>query len=723
MKPRRAKLALAALMVSLAGCAAPTTPLPQVDTPKPAKAGGGSRPAFGSDLSLFGAPLVFLGGMLNPAPANAPRYADIDNGDNGGAPILVGQREKLPMFGMDRPSGSLDFDYFYEHDRETQSGVPATSSTDNTSQETVTLKDHAYFIHPNLLDLTMSGTFGMQQETFDGAGQHQYTAGLLDAWDVNAALLRNQDMPITLFTQRSEQIITPDFSPSLDSINTNYGVGVGFLSHWAPSQLQVSHSDSTETEPGGLLDYSLAQDTVHWHTEVLGLPDHTLGFDYTFQNSQEQNQGGSATHYQDNNATLNDVYLFGPGKVDSLSSTANFSQEQGNRDYQDIRLDENLRIPYSKTFETHYEYSFDQNTVDDSTQTTNHVQAGFIHRLFQSLVTTGNIGGSLLDYAGSQVEQLDGTLDLNYRKKAWLGELFANLDLGYHWQYSPEGTDVVHVINQAQTFNDPQPLVLTTPNINAGTIRLFSASGVPYTLGRDYAVNQVGNLIQVQRVLGGLIASDSTVLMDYDLNPQPASTINTTSLGAGTRYTFDRGPLDGLSPYARYNTQNQQVDTPATTNAIVPNSFQLFAVGSDYKIWNFTFNGEQDWYQSTLVPYNSTQFSGRYDQAFAHDLTAELSASYQMLNYYGESDHVTNSAINATVRRRLNSDWSILARAAWVDDRDQLFGNSNGLEESLELNWRHRQTHVYLRLRNADLVTSGQRDDFQTLEIGVGRDF
>jgi len=30
---------------------------------------------------------------------------------------------------------------------------------------------------------------------------------------------------------------------------------------------------------------------------------------------------------------------------------------------------------------------------------------------------------------------------------------------------------------------------------------------------------------------------------------------------------------------------------------------------------------------------------------------------------------------------------------------------------------------VYLRLRNADLVTSGQRDDFQTLEIGVGRDF
>jgi len=717
MKQTHAKLAWAVLMVSLAGCASQTTPLPHVDDPAPSRRGNPTQPAIGSDLSLFGAPLAIIGKLLSMSPSDTPRYADVSQG-----PILVQQRQQVPFLGFDRITGSLDLNYIYERDTEKQSNGTVTTSTDNLTQETVTIRDHGYILHPNFFDVNAGLTLGLQQESFDGSGLHQYTPSTLTGWDVNGVFLKNQDAPVTVFTQRSEQYITPNFAPSLDSTTTAYGVGADIHSKWAPSQFQASYNDNTQTEPGGASNYELTQDTVHWHTDFISIPDHTIALDYTYQNTREQDQESPPIYYQDNNATLSDVYVFGPGNKDSLSSLFSFAQEQGNRDYQDIRLDENLRLPESKTFETHYQYSFDQTAVDNATQTTNHLQAGFMHRLFESLVTSGSIGGSLLDLSGSQVEQLDGTLGFAYRKKAWLGELFANLDLGWHWQYAAEGTNVEHIINQAQTFTDSQPVVLTTSNINANSIRVFNASGVPYTMGKDYTVNRVGNLIQIQRVLGGLIAADSSALLDYDLNPQPASTINTSTLGAGTRYTFERGPLDSLSPYIRYSAQSQQIQT-ADQGSILPNCYDDLTVGSDYKIWKITFNAEQDWHRSTLVPYDATRFSARYNQAFEHDTTASLDAAYETLNYYSEGDHVENASVTALVNRRLNQDWSIIGRVSWIDDRDQLFGNSNGLEESLELNWHHRQTQVYLRLRNANLITSQQTDEFQTVEVGFRRNF
>ena len=155
----------------------------------------------------------------------------------------------------------------------------------------------------------------------------------------------------------------------------------------------------------------------------------------------------------------------------------------------------------------------------------------------------------------------------------------------------------------------------------------------------------------------------------------------------------------------------------------MPNSYHDLTIGSDYKIWMITFNAEQEWHASTLVPYNSTSFAARYNQAFAHDLTGSLDAAYQHLDYYSENDRVVNTAVIGTLNRRLNEDWSLIGRVAWIDDRDQLFGNSNGLEEQLELNWHHRETQVYLRLRNANLVTTQQDETFQTLEIGLRRNF
>jgi hypothetical protein len=58
-----------------------------------------------------------------------------------------------------------------------------------------------------------------------------------------------------------------------------------------------------------------------------------------------------------------------------------------------------------------------------------------------------------------------------------------------------------------------------------------------------------------------------------------------------------------------------------------------------------------------------------------------------------------------------------------LNDRDELFGNTEGLEEQLEVRWKHNQTDVYGRIRNATLLTSNVESTFQVFEFGVARRF
>jgi hypothetical protein len=251
---------------------------------------------------------------------------------------------------------------------------------------------------------------------------------------------------------------------------------------------------------------------------------------------------------------------------------------------------------------------------------------------------------------------------------------------------------------------------------------VLSAAGVPYVEGRDFTVDHMGNLTQIERVVGGLIPPDGAVKLDYDLLPQPANTITTSSLGVGSRYQIEEGPLTGLSPYIRYGLQTQSIETDDLT-PFTPDSYNDVTVGSDYQIWKTTFNFEQEWHDSTLVPFNATRFSVRYTDRITHDTTASVAGGYALINYYGESDTVSDTSFTAALEKKLNADWSINARLVYLNDRDQLFGNTQGLEEQLEIDWSHNQTSVYTRLRNASLNTDQEENTFQVLEFGISRSF
>jgi hypothetical protein len=649
----------------------------------------------------------------------APSRAD-EPGQGG--PVVVGGYVNPPVVGIRPPEGGFTFDYIYEHDTDKQQGT-TTETTDNDSKELLGLSTEAYVLSPNFIDINAAGQVGLEQESFVEPGNQRYTNSLLYGWDVDGIFRRNSDTPLTVYTKRTESFITPDFSPALTTTDTTYGAALDMQSVFAPTQFQLYHEDDKQTEAGGVLEYELSQDVFHWHTEVLSLPHQSLVWDFNYQNDTEKEDDSTNIKYQDYDASLVHTLNFGAEDLNSLATTLSATDQIGDLAYEELRLDENLRLQHSQIFQTYYEYLLDYTNVDHQDQTNNKLDFGFIHHLFESLTTTGNVGGSLFqESGGGDVEQLFGTLGFGYRKHVPYGLLLSNLDFGYNYQYAAEGTQVTHIINQAETFTDTQPLALTQTNIDPASIKVLSASGVPYLLGKDFTVNHTGNLTQIERVAGGLIPPDATVKLDYDLLPEPSHTTNTGDLGSTWRYAIDEGPLAGLEPYLKYSLQGQSISN-RDSNFLVEDSYNDITAGSDYKIWRLNFNAEQEWHDGTLVPFDASRFSARYSDRVARDTNASVTGSIAEINYYGEGDVVDDTSVIGQVDHRLNRDWSLKGRVVWMNDRDQLFGNTSGLEEQLELDFEHNQTKVYARVRNATLNTDAEQSTFQVLEFGLTRSF
>ena len=114
--------------------------------------------------------------------------------------------------------------------------------------------------------------------------------------------------------------------------------------------------------------------------------------------------------------------------------------------------------------------------------------------------------------------------------------------------------------------------------------------------------------------------------------------------------------LAGLAPYIRYGLQSQSIDTQEPTQ-IIPDSYTDVVVGADYRIWKLIFNVEQQWHDSTLVPFNATRAVGSISTTgWTATHRPPSSGNFAMLDYYGEHDYVNDASISAVLERKLGDD-------------------------------------------------------------------
>ena len=320
-----------------------------------------------------------------------------------------------------------------------------------------------------------------------------------------------------------------------------------------------------------------------------------------------------------------------------------------------------------------------------------------------------------------------GGLNFDYHKQVPMGGLSATLGFGYEQQRNDAQTGQTHVANDVRTFNDPFPIIITGSNVDPASIVVRDATGIiVYVEALDYTVNVFPDRVELVRVVGGRIAAGQTVRLDYDLLPQPSNTVTNNLFTTSVRYDIDRGPLRGLGVYARLAKLDQDIDS-AQPDFFFPNSYTDTTVGSEYRFWEqrITLGAEQQWHDSDIAPFDATRFFGRLVYRFRDNTNSVLSfnTDYTILDYPDEDNHVELLLVSGTFSRQLTSHLSGSVTVTYRDQHDEVFGPTQGVEGSAELRWKYRQTQIYAQFRDSLLETDPQDTQFQSVVLGLRREF
>jgi hypothetical protein len=351
----------------------------------------------------------------------------------------------------------------------------------------------------------------------------------------------------------------------------------------------------------------------------------------------------------------------------------------------------------------------------------------FRHQVFDSLVTTGRLAGIRQDIPTDSFssDEVRADLQLDYTKQVPLGTLYAVTNLNWDRIWQTERGTPIPVIGQPFTFPPSDLIVIFEQNVEPASITVRDLTGtILYTLGVDYLQLVLPTRVEIQRIPGGNIAPGETVLIDYEIGPEPAGTRTTGSAGVSLRYTFDEGPLNGFSVYGSYLRQDQDRSPASFASGLLDDDYTDVIAGIEYTLWKFYVKAEYQTRESDVSPFNSTLVEARYVEPLGRGSSLVLSANYAQIDRRDVDIRTATTTVSGTWNQQFTDHlWaSLIVLYQNIDGSVGL--DSQAFEQKLDVSWRLRQTQVFAQLRNRWRDNTGADDTFfQTIFVGLRREF
>lgn len=665
--------------------------------------------------------LSAAGAALGAIPADDDAQPD----ENG--PVVVGERRGVyKAFQLKRLSGG--FDYLGEYRTQKQKNSDGTTLVDRATRnrETLTLSGEAAVGHENLLDLSGDVGLGLDGTRFDSdtVGQSTNDLAVLTLFDVRALVFGQSQLPVTAYAVRDQTVVNREFAGSIDSTTTEYGGIANLRLDTAPTTLHIYNLQQDQTDPFGSVDYHQNQSTAALDSNIKISDAQSLQIDYELDDVQETQGFSYHDSYIRNDGTFTHQVEFDPEDHDNLYSTLRVYDQTGLVDLSVLRLDERLNLYHTDTLASWYTGTLERQTHAGSEQQLAQGSANIRHKLYQSLVSTASVGASQLKIPGDFTANdafVSGGLD--YTKKVPLGELSAAATAQYNTENNSERGSAIHVSGESHTFNDPFPINLNGRNIDPNSIRVTNVNGFPiYSPGSDYTVNILPDRAELFRVIGGQIADGQTVLVEYDLGAEPASTIDTFTYTISLRYTVEEGWLAGLSPYLTYTQTDHSLNT-SDPSRIVLDDFRSLIYGVDYQIGDFMFTAEQENHDSTVQPFDAQRLEASYNRRLGLRSSLNISASYNQVEYHAENTTIEFSRFQADWTQDLSDSFDLNLELRYTNENQSPGDSVQGFEEGLQVNWHLHQTSLFVSVRNATLFGDTTDTSSQSLALGLHRAF
>jgi hypothetical protein len=644
-------------------------------------------------------------------------------------PVVVGQTQgELRSLIVDRFDLSADLSYQYRRNSTESTFTGERTDTEHKVQETLTAVGRVFFGHKNLADLTFDATIGFENRFRDSPNLNldDDQNDLLALFRTDLLILGQSSTPMRVWALRNQRLLEREFASSVESSTTEAGASVRAFLDTVPTTLRYYHREREQDDLGGTADFNRVEDTFELQSVWRPNRDQGLSFDYAVDFVDEDQASGFNDTFTRHDATLTHTLDFGGRRrLNNLRSTLRVFDQSGISANSTVRLDEILRLQHTESLDSRWNLILEDRSVGGQDQQQARGSTILRHKLFDSLVTTLESGGGhqRIDSVSFTRDDYYVGVNLEYNKLVPYGRLDASFTERFdRVENSDRGTQI-DFVNTVHTFNDPFPVVINQRFIIPTSILIRDIAGIQvFVEGVDYTVLGFPDRVEITRQVGGSIADGETVLIDYSIGPEPENTTDTLTTSVTVRYDIDRGPLRGFSVFYLFRDLDQSIDAPMGS-LIIANDVRQTRYGAEYKLGDFTFLAEQEERDSDVSPFELTRISARFNRSVGPGSWVSLDASHEDISYTDTGNDVVLDRITGEWSSRTGKNTLFRLRLNYRDEDERLGGNTTGFEQTVELNWKYRQTSMFVSATNSFLEGDDVDSDAQTIAIGLSRRF
>ena len=616
-----------------------------------------------------------------------------------------------------------------EDEQKSKVGAGNTRSEETIFQENFKLELDGYVYHPNFLEFTLGGLYGLRQhdfeDQFDGRRRTSGDDGDVIEFDFTGNFFKHKPYPGTIFARRYQAIDPRPFQSSLLTTTTDYGFTWQYVSEKMPTNVQFSQTEieldplGDEEETGRYENTRFRLETAYNFTE-----NNALSFLYTRESRSEE---PFVIEWDADEFTLGHRLNFGEAHRQRLDSEINYYDQRGTFEIERFRWRELLRLEHTDSLRSWYQFEALDRTqgslqgVPPIQEDTFTLSGTVEHELYESLVSqlTGYVQSQEFDM-GPQIDRYGVQASFDYRKTNPWGVFHANYAPRFLREDRSGGERDFEVFRQAQTFRDPDPIVLTNLNIEISSIQVTSEDTLTvYQPGRDYRVEEFEDRVELHRVPTGRILDGQTVLVSYVFSSGSNYTLDTVGQDFGVRQEFDFG----LSPYYRLRWQEQEISPEDATGAI-PDDITAHIIGAEFERWGFRVGAEYEDHDSTVSPFEATRLFGEYTYRFESGPTASVKARWTDATYTLPRERDTEFFwLEGRYRHPITERLTVEASARYRTLEDSLSGDDEGVDFDLSLEWFIRQTEVRITYEQGSFEDNFSESDNSSLYVQVKRRF
>lgn len=542
----------------------------------------------------------------------------------------IKRNKDFKAFKLVRISGEANLKGLY---REQHRLINEYSETEKYSMISAGLivRTNSYIFHPNFLTLDLDGEYNPERikDNYLIIPDRAETNNLKKV-EGRATFFKEKQITLIALGGYNEAYSNRENLTNIKSTNLNYGGRLDYKNKFLPASVIYNDRKWEQIE----LDTKRKFDSKQKNLEAkisksfatTDKNDLTFNYNEYFRNYANQYEVKNIS----NQLKLTNDIAFDKKRKYVFNSYILGIDQIGFDEYKKINSNQRLYLNLPKNIQFNANYNYNVIERQKFTLNQQRTSAKLGHKLYESLYSNIFFEYSQSSHTLFKETNYKEGIDFLYKKKIPTGLITLSYKFERQHQLKSSNPSDIQVFNEEYTITDGQIVLLKKPYINRNSIIVTDESGtIIYQENFDYILIERESFIEIQRILGGQIANNSIVYIDY-ISIQPASyqyDVNNNSVSLGIQF------LKWFEIYSRYSKQNYV--NKDSTEFLILNYYKQYVYGGRFDFKFLACGVEYDDYRSVIIPYKLMRYyitlNGTIKQKILYSLNGTVN-DYKMIN-------------------------------------------------------------------------------------------